>query len=142
MPVPLRDGREAHEAAAGAGAGGGKWGWQVSTKEKIELALAAMGGPKHRPEACMCDPEVGACPCYYCAELDGLNEALKVVEQNAALRAALEPFARRNLSFECYTTDLLLRSPEAMLRQQADQIAKEDREILAARAALGIGGGK
>lgn len=70
----------------------------MSTKEKNELALAAMGGPKHRPEACMCDCDVGACPCHYCAELDGLNEALKVVEENAELRAQVEKLERTDLT--------------------------------------------
>lgn len=65
-----------------------------------------------------------------------LGEARAEIER---LQAALEPFARKRLSTEPIISDCLYRTPEMGLREAAEAIAREDREILAARAALAGG---
>ena len=71
-------------------------GKPTRTDDKISLAIAALGGETHRPEACMCDPEVGACPCMYCAELDGLMAAKYELKHLRAETARLDALARSN----------------------------------------------
>ena len=89
----------------------------MSTDDKINLAIAALGGEKHRPEACMCDPEVGAVPCPYCAELDGLMAAkyeLKELRQRAekAEAALIKAEHRAGRLAEMYRT----KEPRAIAR--------------------------
>ena len=57
----------------------------VTLLARVELAIAANGGPDYDEKACDCEPEVNAGPCRYCAIRDALNEMhrwLKVKRAN------------------------------------------------------------
>lgn len=50
----------------------------------LEMAQLANGGAEHKTEWCQCDPDVGACPCQYCAIHDGLRRAVSLTQDLVA----------------------------------------------------------